>query len=253
MKNKTILARKGVLTMILMMALSILLASCGKDPMLEDVHFSILGDSFSAFEGYVDPDSNDVWSNYPKIGVTEPEQMWWHQVAVETGWTMDRNNSFSGALLSNFDDFDAGAYYGPQSYLRRMDNLGNPDVIFIFGATNDIYHRAPLGSEVYADWTEEQLSSFRPAMAYLLDNLKRLYPKAELYVMVDMELCINDNSIEEETRQAYIESMHRIANHYQVKCIDIYHIHKDWWHPDERGQTDIARQVVETVWADFSV
>lgn len=236
---------------LMIVAMAILFASCGKDPEPQnDIRFSILGDSFSAFEGYVDPETNDVWSAYPKIGVKEPEQMWWHQVAVETGWVLDKNNSFSGSLVCNFDPNN---YYGAHSYLRRMDSLGSPDVILVFGATNDIYNRVPLGDYLYDDWTEEQLCTFRPAMAYLLDNLKRLYPLAEIYVMVDMELCIDDHDIDDAEREAYIESMHRIANRYHVRSIDIYGIHKDWWHPNAQGQEDIATQVIEAVLADFNV
>lgn len=226
-------------------SLVILLSSCGKDPDLGPIkNFSVLGDSFSALEGYLDPDTNDPWPEFPTIGITEPEQMWWHKVAVGTGWVMEVNNSFSGSLICNYD---VANYYGPFSFIRRMDRLGHPDVIFVFGGTNDIYHRISLGDYVYAGWTEEQLNTFRPAMAYLLDGLKRLYPMAEVYVMVDMELCINDSSIDDETRQAFIASMHQIANHYQVSCIDLYGIHKSWWHPDAQGQEDIARQVIAYV------
>lgn len=232
---------------------TILLASCGKDPLPEpepqEVRFSVLGDSFSSLEGYVDPNTNDPWPNYSTIGVTGPEMMWWHQVADSTGWVMERNNSFSGSLVCNYDPNN---YYGQHSYLRRMNDLGNPDVIFVFGATNDIYNRVPLGDYQYADWTEEQLCTFRPAMAYMLDNLKQLYPKARIYVMVDMELCINDSSIDDEVRQAYIESMHQVSNHYNVNTIDIYGIHKSWWHPDAKGQRDISRQVIAAVMAEIN-
>lgn len=234
-----------------LLALAVLMSACVKTP--ETPSFSILGDSFSAFEGYVEPDSNDVYQHYLDIGVTGAEQMWWSQVADSTGWQLERNNSYSGALVCNFSDFNTGDHYGPNSFIRRMDNLGNPDVIFVFGATNDIYHRAPLGDFVYANWTDEQLCSFRPAMAYLLDNLKQLYPKAEVYFLVDMELCIDDTTIDPETRQAYLDSMHRIANHYNVPCIDIYEIHKAWWHPDVQGQEDIARQILEVLQVDFNV
>jgi len=235
-----------------LLAMAILMSACVKpdEPNESTVtKFSVLGDSFSSLEGTVDPETNDVW-HYENVGVTDPEQMWWYKVAAEMEWTLDKNNSFSGSLICNLD---ASNYYGPHSFIRRMDNLGNPDVIFIFGGTNDIYNRAQLGEFVYADWTEEQLCTFRPAMAYLLDNLKRLYPKAELYFLVDMELCINDTTIEPETRQAYLDSMHRIANHYNVSYIDIYDIHKAWWHPDEEGQDDIARQVIEALELDFNV
>ena len=226
-----------------LVSLVILLSSCGKDPQPDPIKsFSVLGDSYSAYEGYVDPETNDAWTYYENIGVTEVEQMWWHQVMVEMGWTLERNNSFSGSLICNLNHDN---YYGPHSYLRRMDDLGHPDAIFVFGGTNDIVDKAPLGDYVYADWTEEQLCMFRPGLASLLDGLKRLYPQAVFYLMIDMNL--GSGGVEEPDREAFIESMHLIANHYQVKCIDLYSIHKDWWHPDAQGQADIARQVLEAV------
>ena len=224
-------------------SLVILLSSCGKDPD-PDTRFSILGDSFSSLEGYVDPETNDPWPNYYQIGVTGPELMWWSQVADETGWIMERNNSFSGSAICNYDPNN---YYGAHSYLRRMNDLGNPDVIFVFGGTNDIYYRVPLGDYCYEGWTEEQLCTFRPAMSFMLEYLKRRYSKAEIYIMVDMELCIDDTNIDDAIRQDYIESMHRIANHYQVDCIDLYGIEKSWWHPNAAGQRSIARQVIEAL------
>jgi hypothetical protein len=233
-----------------LLALAVLVSACVKTP--ETTRFSILGDSFSAFQGYVYPDTNEAYPHYNDIGVTGPEQMWWSQVADSTGWDMERNNSFSGALMCNFDDFETGDHYGPNSFIHRMNNLGNPHVIFVFGATNDIYHRAPLGDYVYSGWTEEQLCSFRPGLAYILEILKHQHPRAKIYLLVDMELCISDVTIDDETRQAYLESIHSIANHYNVNCIDIYDIHKSWWHPDPEGQEDIARQVIEALRVDFN-
>ena len=45
-----------------------------------------------------------------------------------------------------------------------MDNLGDPDIILVFGGTNDSWAGSPIGEYVWADWTDEQLYSFRPAM-----------------------------------------------------------------------------------------
>jgi len=234
---------------LLAMALAFMMSACVKTP--EPTRFSILGDSFSALEGYVDPDSNDPFIYYNDIGVTGPELMWWSKVVDSTGWVLERNNSFSGALVCNFEDFVTGEHYAPNSYIRRMDNLGNPNVILVFGGTNDIYKKAPLGDYEYSGWTEEQLCTFRPAMAYLLESLKQHHPRAKIYLLVDMELCISDTTIDDETRQAFIESMHHIASHYNVSCIDLYGIHKDLWHPDVQGQEDIARQVIEALAVDF--
>jgi hypothetical protein len=124
-----------------------------------------------------------------------------------------------------------------------MNNLGNPDVIFILGATNDVWNGAPFGDYVYSDWTEEQLCSFRPALAYMLDFLKRQHPHAKLYYLLETNPC--PGAIDAETRLNLIESVHRVTYHYNVDCVDLYDIHKEWWHPDVEGQKGIADQVLE--------
>lgn len=213
----------------------------------EPIRFSILGDSYSAYEGFVYPDSNDVY-NYENIGVTGPEQMWWSQVADSTGWVLERNNSFSGALICNYDYVD---YYGQYSFIRRMNNLGHPDVIFIFGATNDacahdsIGPIVPLGDFVYSDWSEEQLCTFRPALSYLFDYLRTAHPYAKLYFLLDMKL--GSGGISNDRKDLFIKSIHQISTHYDVDCIDLQNIHKKNWHPDAEGQSGIAKQILEYI------
>ena len=172
--------------LLLVLSIVAMMTSCVKTPIQppiqpQDIRFSILGDSYSTFEGYVDPETNDVW-HYDMIGVTDVSQMWWHKVANKMEWSMERNNSFSGSLICNFGDFEGGDFYERHSFLKRMDDLGNPDVIFILGGTNDVWQDAPFGDFVYADWTEEQLCSFRPALACLLDNVKRQHPNASSHL-----------------------------------------------------------------------
>lgn len=230
----------------LLLAVAVLMSACVKT--VEPTRFSILGDSYSAIDGYVDPETNDPWPHYAEIGVTGVEQMWWKQVADSTGWLLDRNNSFSGALICNFEDFHHGDHYGPNSFIRRMNNLGNPDVIFILGGTNDVYHSAPFGDYVYSGWTEDQLCSYRPALAYLFDYVKQHYPKAKIYFLLETSPC--PGNITEETRLNLVESTHVITNHYGIDCIDLS-IHKSSWHPDVEGQKNIADQVLEYLAADI--
>ena len=228
-------------------ALALLLSSCTKPNDPKEIHFSILGDSFSTFEGYVTPDTNDVWY-YERIGVTSVEQMWWYKMATEMEWILDKNNSFSGSLICNFWGFNAGLYYKPHSFINRMDNLGDPDVIFIQGGTNDVWNGAYHGEFVYSDWTEGDLEYYRPALAYMFDSMKRLYPKAKLYFMIDMGLCDYD-----PVARTFVEDALKIAYHYNIDCIKLYDIHKSWSHPDAEGQEDIARQVLEVLESDFNV
>lgn len=236
-----------------LLALAVLMSACVKpnDPdQPTKKKFSILGDSYSTFEGYVDPETNDSWPHYADIGVASVEQMWWYKVANEMEWSVEMNNSFSGSLISNFSDFDAGNYYKVNSFLRRMDNLGNPDVIFILGGTNDMWQEAPFGDFVYANWTDEQLCSYRPALACLLDYMQQHYPKAKIYFLLETSPC--PGGITEEARLNLIESTHQITSHYGVDCIDLT-IHKNWWHPDAQGQDDIADQVLDVLQTDFNV
>ena len=230
-----------------LLALALLVSACTKPNDPKEIHFSILGDSFSTFEGYVTPDTNDVWY-YERIGVTSVEQMWWHKMATEMEWILDKNNSFSGSLICNFWGFNAGLYYKPHSFINRMDNLGDPDVIFIQGGTNDVWNGAYHGEFVYSDWTEEDLEYYRPALAYMFDSMKRLYPKAKLYFMIDMGLCDYD-----PVARTFVEDALEIARHYNIDCIKLYDIHKSWSHPDAEGQEDIARQVLEVLESDFNV
>ena len=222
------------LVVIAIASLAVLFASCHKTE--EPIRFSILGDSYSTFQNHVDPDSNDVWPYYENIHVTDVSQMWWWQLVDSTGWQLEKNNSFSGSLICNMDYH---GYYGAHSFLRRMDDLGNPDYIFIFGGTNDVWDEAPLGDYVFGSWTEEQLCTFRPAVACLLSSMKEKFGKAKLYFMVDLSL-----------DDAYVAAIHRIADRYHVECIDLYNVDKDWNHPTIAGQTIIAQQVMEALSLD---
>jgi lysophospholipase L1-like esterase len=212
------------------------LSACGEDPNTEPIeerYFSILGDSYSTYRGYVSPETNDVWNYYDSIGVTSVEQMWWHKLAETLGWTLEKNNSFSGSLVCNMNHAD---YFGPHSFLRRMDDLGNPDIILIFGGTNDMWDSAPMGEYVYYGWTEEELCSFRPALACLFDGLHERYPGIELVFMVDTAL-----------GEEFVQSVHTIADYYGVRCVDLVGIQKSWQHPSAEGMATIAKQMAEAL------
>lgn len=216
--------------------IAIIQMSCTKDPTEKETSFSILGDSYSTFEGFVTPESNDVWYNLPPdnyINVTDVKQMWWWQVQKAMNWKLDHNNSFSGTLVCNYD---TTGYYEDHSFIKRSDDLGNPDFIFVFGGTNDLWQNAPLGDFQYDDWTDEDLCLFRPGLAFLCQKLKITYPSATICFMIDMQLC-----------QEIVDSFHTIIAHYQVNYIDLYGIAKDWDHPTVLGMKSIADQTIAAI------
>ena len=193
---------------------------------------SILGDSYSTFKGYVVPDTNAVW--YPQKpennDVQDIRQLWWHQLIREHGYRLCQNNSFSGATICNtgYDKED----YSDRSFCTRLWYLGDPDIILMFGGTNDSWAHSPIGDYQYGDWEKSDLYKFRPAIAYLLANLQNRYPGTEIYVIINTELGDDVTS-----------SMKTVCDHYNVKYIELKDIDKQWGHPSQKGMKAIADQV----------
>ena len=131
---------------------------------------SILGDSYSTYEDFVTPAMNELWyyakNSEQKTDVKDVRQTWWHQLIKENGWRLAVNNSYSGATIS-YTGYD-GNDYSPRSFNTRMDNLGQPDIIFIFGATNDSWAGSPIGDFIYEGIKKADLYEFRPALAHML-------------------------------------------------------------------------------------
>ena len=114
---------------------------------LEGQRVSILGDSYSTFEGYLTPDTNAVWywdRQWECTDVVSVRQTWWHQLLRDTGMKLCVNNSFSGATIS-YTGYDK-ADYSDRSFCTRLNRLGSPDIILVFGATNDEWAKSPLGN-----------------------------------------------------------------------------------------------------------
>lgn len=213
---------------------------------------SILGDSYSTFEGYMTCDTNHIWyfkgdspAHNKRNDVAKVEETWWHQFISSTkGLTLEKNNSFSGATIC-YSGYKKGNEprvpiegltehrdYSNRSFVSRSNTLGNPDIILVCGGTNDSWCGAPMGDYVYGNWTTEQLYYFRPAMAKLLYDLKGNYPTAKILFILNSEL-----------RESINESVHTICKHYDVQCLDLKDIDKQAGHPSVKGMTAFAQQV----------
>ncbi len=210
------------------------LATCMGLQAQSKLGISILGDSYSTFKGYVVPDSNYVWypqENPANNDVQDVRQLWWQQlIRNHQGYRLCQNNSFSGATICH-TGYD-GADYSDRSYCTRLWNLGSPDVILVFGGTNDTWAKSPIGDFQYGNWQKGDLYKFRPAMAYVLENLQNRYPGVRIYVI------INDILSDEVTA-----SMKTICQHYHVSYIQLHDIDKQWGHPSQKGMQQIAEQV----------
>lgn len=195
---------------------------------------SILGDSYSTFERHVQPDTNYVWyfdgENKPeRTDVNALGDTWWSQFIHDTGFELVKNNSFSGSTICHTGY--NGEDYSGRSFITRMHYLGNPDIILVFGATNDLWANVPLEAD---STLTDPLYAFRPAMKELVTGLPALYPGAKIYFMLNDEIGgdVRDIIIEECDRQ-------------RIPVLRLESIDKRMGHPSKAGMAEINRQLKE--------
>lgn len=194
---------------------------------------SILGDSYSTFDGFVTPSTNEMWyyeENRNTTDVNDVTQTWWHKFISENGFKLCINNSWSGATISYYGY--SGNDYSERSFIRRLNNLGNPDIILIFGGTNDSWAGAPMGQFKYDNLRQDDFFSYRPALAFLLSQMQKRYPNVELYFIINSELS-----------DELTASTKTICDHYGVKYVQLVDIDKKSGHPSIKGMAQIAEQV----------
>jgi len=223
---------------LLMLVLIIIATFGAKAQSLTEVKqtISILGDSYSTFRGYI-PDDYPTWyssSDLDRTDVIDVKQTWWWKTIKEGGYKLGINDSYSGATISytGYNDED----YTSRSFITRVPKLGNPDIILIFGATNDSWTGGRIGEYVYNDFKRSDLFTYRPALAKLLESIQERYLNVKIYFIINTEL------LDEIT-----ESTKVICDHYGVEYIVLHDIEKLNGHPSVNGMSTIADQVLKVL------
>ena len=194
---------------------------------------SILGDSYSTFKG-ANPEGYAPFYPDAHNDVKEVNQTWWSLYIERMGYTLEANNSWGGTTVCNIG-------YGRRnvsdsSFNSRLWKLGNPDIIFVFGGTNDAWANSPVGKYKYSHITKEDCNALRPAIAYMLEGLGRIYPDATVYVILNSELKEDVN-----------ESFREVCKHFGVQLIELHDIEKQNGHPSINGMKAICDQLVEAI------
>lgn len=230
--------KRFIYTSLLMLAFSIPAAQAqtASHKIVAKPVVSILGDSYSTFEGHI-PGGNATWysrhTDKDRTDVGDVKQTWWWQVIERGGFILGKNESYSGATIS-YRGYN-GDEYADRSFITRLGNLGSPDVLLIFGGTNDSWAGVEVGEY---NWDShilgEELYKFRPAMGKLVSEAINHYPGTAIYVIINSEL-----------REDITESMKEVCNHYGVKYIELHDIAKTAGHPSQAGMNAIAEQVLK--------
>ena len=207
-------------------------------------NFSILGDSYSTFKEFTTPASNAQWypTNVPGTqgynsgnDVIELEQTWWYKFANEYGIRLLENNSYSGSPIC-YDGYGTGTSDAKTyCFVTREQNLGQaPELILIFGGTNDDWANVGIGAYKYSDWTEDDLVTFRPALAKLFNNLRKNNIGSTVVFILNDGLDSEINT-----------SVDVICSHYNVPLLKLQSISKTANHPNSIGMEQIKEQLIQ--------
>ena len=114
---------------------------------------SILGDSISTFSGWSDSSKGSAYYPRTDCDVTSVDQTWWHRLIynyMSTG-VFEKNISAGNTTIVQNTTGDSSAYWYGWDFGTRVQQLGlgDPDVIMVFGGTND------YGHTLYNSTTEE--------------------------------------------------------------------------------------------------
>ena len=199
--------------------------------------FSILGDSYSTYTGFVEPAENAVWYPSPDKtpnDVKDVNDTWMTLFAQEYGAELVMNNSYSGSPIC-YDGYGSGETDSVElSYVKRVENLKEAELIIVEGATNDCWAGAQIGEYKYSDWTEEDLTTFRPALAYVFDYLKKNHANSDVVFMLN-------NGLSPEI----IESVETICEYYDISLLKLNDISKRSDHPNKQGMMEIKNQLID--------
>ena len=178
----------------------------------------ILGDSYSTFRGWI-PTGDGVTSQsnetfYPQGEITKVSQTWWHLLCNKMGCTLFKNDSWSGATI-------AVGEYPVTSFVKRAEKTfgsdstlkPKPDILFVFGGTNDMWQSVDKGTLKYSDWTNDDLKKSLPALCYIFDLLKTYNPGTYIVFVMNTVSVISDSNFRNGITDA--------CEHYGIKLIKI--------------------------------
>ena len=196
--------------------------------------FSIIGDSYSTFEGWVLEGNACYYPKPEKVDdVLRVEDTWWHQLMRRTGMELILNDSYSGSTVcTDVRDGrpDSSAFVKRVKYY--FSGANQADYIFVFGGTNDSGLERSVGQVKFSERTEEDLKQVLPAYCEVLEYLLQCNPKSKVIALVNTGL-----------KPDIHEGICSAAAHYGVTAVVLENIDKQNGHPSAAGMRQIADQI----------
>lgn len=233
------------LTIALFVALACISAHAAS-PVDDQKTVAILGDSYSTFIRYI-PQGYACWYHAHTEGndVHSVEQTWWSQLVEKTGMRLILNSSYSGSTICNHGY--RGEDYSDRSYITRMKTdfvredgsfgivCEAPDVLLIFGGTNDDWCGAEMGEPVRKeDLGGADMYKCLPASSYMLSYLTEKLPQTRIIVIVNSDLS-----------EKFTNGIQEVSKMYGVESLLLEGIDKQRNHPSALGMSQICEQVMK--------
>ena len=202
----------------------------------------IYGDSYSTYEGSIPQGYACYYTKEKKEG--EPflpgvESTWWYPIVTREGNRLVQNNSWSGSTVchTGWHGVDASK---TSSFLCRLEKhiaeglfeKEKIDTVFVFGLTNDIWAKAPLGEAKFENFEEKDLFCVLPAIACMLKRLREVAPTSRV-------LWIVNNGISGKMA----ETIRASCELYGAEALFLEPLEKLDGHPTAKGMSQITAQV----------
>ena len=123
--------------------------------------------------------------------------------------------------------------------MDRLYDFNDPDVIIVFGGSNDTFKDVPLGEYNWdAPLETMELTQFRSAYVYMVRRLHEIYRGVQLVLVIGDRLT-----------SGYETSILDIAEHFDLPCVNFVSdpiSRIDSTHPDAKGHEQIARKIYDS-------
>ena len=223
---------------------------------LQGKKITIFGDSISTYAGYI-PSENATF--FPRAGydVNDVSFTWWKKLLDATGMILEINNSWSGSRIATPP---AGRTEKAFTNPDRYNNLGNPDIIIVFGGINDEFAQSDPttpGEFNLSTTGNMDVTQFKQAYQFLVRTLQTNYPNAKLFICTptfkgvsgifeNNDVGINQYEFHNVIRQ--IADMYGCGFIDLAKCgINVYNYQTyldDTVHPNRKGMQLIFEKVM---------
>lgn len=200
----------------------------------EGKRLSILGDSISTFGDPSATNENGTYcfSYYPDAscrysvdGVDsiafDVNNTYWMRLIAKTGMVLGVNESYRGTRVAGTTNHA----FNLQTRIDHLGNNGTPDVILVFGGTNDAGYGVTIGTfntENPQDYTDAQIaalpvSTFADGYRAMLIRLMKTYPLAEIVVILPT---FTTSYYTITNLDKYVEIIKEACDFFGIKYID---------------------------------